>query len=55
MENVIPSISEGSPSPVPLLSKTAPQRIFLKYFILCDLLIVVIISFSEEPSPGLLG
>ena len=52
-ENVIPSASEGSPSPVSVLSKTDPQRIFFKYYILCDLLIVVISSVREELSPDL--
>jgi hypothetical protein len=42
--NVIPNPAlrdEGSPSPIPVLSKTDLQRTFLKFYILCDLLNVV--------------
>ena len=38
---VIPSASEGSPSPITVLSKTELQRTFFKFYILCDLINVV--------------
>ena len=41
---VIPNVSEGSPSPIPVLTKINLPRTFFKLYIICDLLNVVLIA-----------